>query len=353
MNLNWLRTYDSWTLERIGRHVLYWGGWTIFYVLVNYLVAEDDSIWPWLYFELLVLPIKMGCTYTIAYYVMPRFLYRKKYLPFIAGVAIVAGAFGMLLFLMYSEVIYPLILDKQSDIHYFGHFVFKGVDLVYIASIVLGIKFFQNYLHERERNQTLQQEKLQAELKYLKNQVHPHFLFNTLNNIYGMVLSNDGKAAETIVKLSDMLGYLLYDSDVDAISLDAEIENLENFIELERLRYSRKLDFRYLKEGLPDGMKIAPLILLPFVENAFKHGPAKEEGGSSIFLKIRVENNRLHFVVENTYNKSLIDQNIQSGIGLKNITKRLELLYPGRFTLDIQRGKTFRVELKIELEEKR
>ncbi|GAA4277432.1 hypothetical protein GCM10022259_21560 [Aquimarina mytili] len=256
-----------------------------------------------------------------------------------------------MLLLLYFEIIYPTILSKTGYYTDHASFIYKGIELIYITSLVLGIKFFQNFLQERQRNQTLLQEKIEAELRFLKNQVQPHFLFNTLNNIYGMVLSNNKSAGESIIKLSEILGYLLYDSDVELILIASEIDNLENFIELERLRYDRKLDFTYQKSVIPFDVYISPLILLPFVENAFKHGPAKEEGKSIIDLKIEIVEDTLNFTIRNTYNELSIDSNLKSGIGLKNITKRLKLIYPERHELHIERGEMFEVNLKITLSE--
>ncbi len=344
-----LKTYNAWTIQRVSRHILYWSIWSAFYILTNYFTVYSRTLWQCISHELLVLPIKMGCAYVIAYVLMPRYLYKKRYFEFTVTTLITIAVFGWLLLMLYYEMILPTILGKTEYYTEHASFIFKGIELLYITSLILSIKFFQNFIQERERNQTLLQEKIEAELRYLKNQVQPHFLFNTLNNIYGMVLSKNKNAGESIVKLSEMLGYLLYDSDVERISLVSEIDNLENFIELERMRYDRKLDFSYEKSIMPCGTYISPLILLPFVENAFKHGPAKEDGKSTIDLKIEIINNVLHFVIKNSFNDSEIDKSVQSGIGLKNITKRLALIYPEKYQLDIQKNDMFTVNLTIDL----
>ncbi|MEL7064057.1 MAG: histidine kinase, partial [Bacteroidota bacterium] len=226
---------------------------------------------------------------------------------------------------------------------------YKGVDLVYIASFVLGIKFFQNHLYEQARSQAIFQQKVEAELKYLKNQIQPHFLFNTLNNIYGMILSNDPHAADYVVRLSDLLSYILYESDRETIALSKEIEILDSYIELERLRYDRKLDFHYTKTNISGPLSIAPLLLVPFVENAFKHGPAKEEKQSFMDIQLEVQHEILYFSVENSYSSQVVTPKIQSGIGLKNIQKRLALLYSDKYTLTITQEETFKVALMIDL----
>lgn len=346
--MNVLRKYDRWTWERLNRHILYWFLWTAFFVTVNSITQNEYSWWQWTAFEGAVLPIKIASTYIIAYGLMPQFLYKKLYGQFFVSVFLVVLLFGSILYLVSAYFTVPIILGETE--HYsIAKFIYKGLELLYIASLVLGIKFFQNYLHEQQRNQTLAQQKVEAELQYLKNQTQPHFLFNTLNNIYGMMLSNDKNAPDYMVKLSELLSYMLYDCNSKTIALSKEIEMLDSFIGLERLRYQRKLTFNYTKTNLSSYLKIAPLLLIPIVENAFKHGPAKEEGESFIDIQVETQNKILYFSVENSYHAQVSNPNIQSGIGLENIKKRLEILYPDKHTFTIKRETTFMVSLMIEL----
>lgn len=252
-----LKKYDRWNWERVSRHLAYWLLWGIFFVTVNKLTEEEHDLWRWIAFEGVVLPIKISSTYIIAYALMPRFLYRKRYVTFGLSTMLVALFFAALLYGLYASLINPVIMEYPE--HYpVAEFLYKGVDLVYIASFVLGIKFFQNHLYEQARSQAIFQQKVEAELKYLKNQIQPHFLFNTLNNIYGMILSNDPHAADYVVRLSDLLSYILYESDRETIALSKEIEILDSYIELERLRYDRKLDFHYTKTNISGPLSIAP-----------------------------------------------------------------------------------------------
>ncbi len=346
-----LRKYDSWTAERISRHLLYWGLWVIFYVSINYLTKHHPyALWQLIAWEFTVIPIKVICAYIIAYGLMPRFLYQHRYFQFLIWSALTAIVFGAILYFAYFYVIYPCILDQATKTStFFSSFVYKGLELIHITALVLCIKFFQNHLHEQSVSSSLQEQKTAAELKYLKNQIQPHFLFNTLNNLYGMVLSKDEKAPKTIVKLSEMLSYMLYDSESTLVDLEQELDNLENFIALEQLRYDRKLDLSYERAEVAPGLEIAPLLLLPFVENAFKHGPAKEEGRSQIWIKLAVREKVLHFWVKNTYVDVEIDENIHSGIGLTNVRQRLELLYPQRHRLELRKEELFEVHLEIDL----
>lgn len=351
MRWNALKKYDKWSADRIIRHVAYWGLWSAFFVNLNYIVKEVTPYTSWLLFELSVLPIKIACAYTVAYLLMPKYLYTKKYTAFVISASITMVIFGLFLFLVYKHVVHSRIMHYSGSIDFGIEFLYKALELVYITALVVCIKFFQTYLHQEKINHKLEQEKVEAELKYLKNQIQPHFLFNTLNNLYGMVLSKDKNAPSTIVKLSEMLGYMLYDSATDTVLLKEEIENLKNYISLEKIRYDRKLKLELEVGDIPDEVEIAPMLLIPFIENAFKHGPASEEGESKISIAILYKNGILDFKVNNTFTESEIDDKIKSGIGLSNVKKRLELIYPERHQLTIVSEECFRVFLELNLGE--
>lgn len=349
MKWNALKKYDSWNMDRLIRHFAYWGLWSAFFVNLNYLVKSSTPYTSWLFFELFVLPVKISCAYTVAYFLMPRFLYKKRYLTFIVSTAISMMIYGYLLFLVYKFLVSP-VMHFRDAIEFNLEFFYKSLELVHISALVVCIKFFQNHLHQEKINSELRQEKIEAELKFLKNQIQPHFLFNTLNNLYGLVLSNDTRAPNLIVKLSEMLGYMLYDSAAKTVMLTQELENLKNYIALERMRYDRKLDLNIELENVPDDVEIAPMLLVPFVENAFKHGPAKEDKTSAISIRASYSNDQLHFMVENTFTSDQNDQNIKSGIGLLNVKKRLQLIYPHNHILKVEKSEMFRISLILNLD---
>jgi LytS/YehU family sensor histidine kinase len=193
----------------------------------------------------------------------------------------------------------------------------------------------------------------EAELKLLKAQVHPHFLFNTLNNLYGLTLEKSDEAPKLVLQLSEILDYILYRCDEKLVSLDEELANLKNYIEIEKIRYSGKLK---LSTGFPEEtgtLKIAPLLLLPFVENAFKHGVSHSPGVAFIAIKIKIVETNLFFKIENSKNPAIQkDGSHSNGVGLKNVRKRLDLIYPGKNMLKIdETEETFSVNLTLQLEE--
>lgn len=342
-----LKEYSNWSFERILRHIIYWFAWSTFFILVNYFITEGTSLIKWVCFELTVLPIKLIFTYTVAYVIMPSFLYKGKFLEF-SILTLVALIFsGACLFMLYNEIVDPLIMAgiphyKQEQ------FIYKALDLLYIAGLFIGFKFFQNYHLSQERNQQLLIEKSQTELKFLKNQIQPHFLFNTLNNIYSLVLSKNDKASETIVTFSDIMSYMLYESNTSQVQLEKEVLHLENYIELEKLRHGRKLELNYHKNIESGNIPIPPLILFPFVENAFKHGANCAKGKSLIEIKIHADKGQLWFSVYNSHDRTINNLIEKSGIGLKNVKKRLELIYSNNYELDIKSDESsFNVLLTI------
>jgi len=181
-----------------------------------------------------------------------------------------------------------------------------------------------------------QQEKITAELQLLKAQVHPHFLFNTLNNLYSLTLQKSDKAPQMVLKLSDIMSYMLYDTQEDKIELEKEIRHISNYIELERLRYGSRLDLSFEVFGSTYGKYVAPLVLMPFVENAFKHSAGNDIEQAWIRIELTITDDTLWVKVENSKTASE-GAGPTKGIGLTNVKRRLELLYPGSHILSINK----------------
>ena len=212
----------------------------------------------------------------------------------------------------------------------------------------------QQEKNELEKMQLTTQLKLkEAELKLLKAQVHPHFLFNTLNNLYGLTLEKSDSAPQLVLQLSEILDYILYRCQAPKVQLKEDLYNLKNYIEIEKIRYSEKLKLEFDFPGDTGKLEIAPLILLPFVENAFKHGVSHFPGVAEVKIKASIVGKNLIFNIENSRNPLAKPTNNQSnGIGLINVKRRLELLYPQKHILTInEQPETFSVNLTLELEE--
>jgi len=224
------------------------------------------------------------------------------------------------------------------------------VTVVYIGftsgSMVI-IKFITDQLAAKEKEKAQLKQRYESELKFLRNQTSPHFLMNTLNNIYSLARKKSDNTAEVVMRLSEMLRFMLYESDGRFISLSDEIKLIENYLELEMIRYNDRLSLSFNKEVDSDCYKITPLLLLPFVENAFKHGISETRFESFIYIDLSVKEGQLAFSVENT--KDFLQENNKKNIGLINARRQLELLYK-EYLLDVkENGSSFTVNLSVNL----
>jgi hypothetical protein len=228
---------------------------------------------------------------------------------------------------------------KMGFLFFLGH---RGLNFVIVLVLSLLLK-------TRERLKQTEAEKANAELSYLKAQINPHFLFNTLNSIYSLAIQKNDRTADAVVKLSDMMRYVLNDSNTNFVLLEKEINYITSYIELQRMRLASNVRLSYTHEGNIADKKIAPLVLIPFIENAFKHGVNSEEN-SDIDIKIEVTDIQLKMTVKNncvTTNNNTLNK---SGLGIENTIARLKLLYPKNYMLHISEvDKTFTVSLTLNI----
>lgn len=216
--------------------------------------------------------------------------------------------------------------------------------------LFLGVFFLSLLLKINDRWKKAEEEKITTELSYLKAQINPHFLFNTLNSIYAMALEKSDNTATAVVKLSGMMRYVLTEANKDLVLLEKEISYLDSYIELQRIRYGNSLLLNYSVTGNISGKKIAPLILIPFVENAFKHGVNAEED-SAINIALTINDNTLNLRVTNNKVQVQLDEEDKTGVGIENVKNRLQFLYPGSYTLMIADNETnFIADLKLTLQ---
>ncbi len=222
------------------------------------------------------------------------------------------------------------------------------IDIIAVSGVFMVIKLFTQQLRNTQKEKQLLKAKLEAELNYLKGQTNPHFLFNTLNNIYGLSKKHSNKSSEAILKLSKILRFMIYGTRKPLISIEEEMDVIKNYIELEQLRYSDKLDLKF-DFYANTAATITPLILLPFVENAFKHGVAESTESAYIYVTCSLnELMELRFVVKNSVEKVEIPTS-EEGIGLENVKRQLELLYK-KYTLEIKENTSnYEINLFIDL----
>jgi LytS/YehU family sensor histidine kinase len=238
----------------------------------------------------------------------------------------------------------PLLLDLRRLGMYSS---FSRFLIVFVIST--GLKVISQWYAEKQRLQELENSMVQAELSFLKSQIHPHFLFNSLNSIYYLALSKDDKAPEAILSLSDFLRFVTVESNHSHIPLKKEVKMLEEYIHLQRLRASEKFELQFQLKGDFRKREIMPLTFVPFVENAFKYGISTHID-CFIHIGVEVDDDTLLFTCDNSIVSRINDRNLSEGIGLENIRKRLELAYSGRHRLDIRTDRlAFHVKLQINL----
>ncbi|QCR25089.1 two-component system sensor protein [Pontibacter sp. SGAir0037] len=223
-----------------------------------------------------------------------------------------------------------------------------------VAGFAGAIKLAKHWYQKNQLNLKLEHEKLTAELQLLKAQVHPHFLFNTLNNLYSLTLTHSAEAPEVVLKLSGLLRYMLYEGNVPKVPLSKEVKLITDYLELEKMRYGNRLDLSVNLSGDFDGKLIAPLLLLPFLENSFKHGASEHLDQAWVSLDLSVRENKLKLKLMNALPEAsaLTAGGVRSGgIGLQNVQKRLQLIYPDQHELKIIReAEVFIVTLVLYLE---
>jgi LytS/YehU family sensor histidine kinase len=265
-------------------------------------------------------------------------------------------AFAVIVSVFYALI---FILDLQvAQMPVARSLPFILITVYLIVFIASGIALLRHYYSSATRNDRLNTKVLEAqlklkeqELKYLKMQIHPHFLFNTLNTLYGFALAKAAETPDMILKLSNLLDYLLYQVDKPQVSLSTEIAHIRDYIDLERMRFDDSLDIELSVSELSDDIQVAPMLLIPFVENAFKHGGRSHDNKLIIKLKLTREESAVHFDLENSINQYETDKE-REGIGLTNIEKRLEMLYPNRHRLIINQDTDFyRVSLTLDTNE--
>ena len=381
--------------HRIARHLAFWGGWCVAYLLLFHYplhsfegwgFSESNGTLDWvrqiglplfvlktLIFNSLLAVVVPQAIFTcvLIYWVLPNYFFKKRNVFVIAFILIsvfviyyfIASQFKV--FAPLGDYIFGLIKHVPTFRERFDRVMYSALreqlsSLPVIAGFAVMIKLIKRWWLKQKQTEQLFHEKTKAELQLLKAQVHPHFLFNTLNNIYYFSLSGSPKAPEMINKLSALLHYILNECNQPLIPLQKEINMLRDYMALEKIRYGEQMDMTIQiqeedslpRQGEAGRGLIAPLLLIPFVENSFKHGTSKMLAHPWLKLQTTIENNMLHFSVANSRPPEAETQLKKGNIGLKNVKKRLELLYPGTHELNIvSKPESFFVYLKVQLQD--
>jgi len=336
----------------IPTHMLFWGCVWLFFVYFFGFNSGNKNYIYW--YSSVLLPVTMVATYFVIYFLIPKYLLRKKYFLFVVyGIYSVIGVSNIIVWAMLGGFVFMTKYNYER-VPLLGTSLPMALIGVYMIVIfVSSIKLLKYNYQALDRNKSLENKILETqlsskeqELRFLKKQIHPHFLFNTLNTIYGFALRKSDDTPEVILKLSNLLDYILYQVDKPNVSLADEVLHIKEYIELEKIRFQDTLNITSNVSDISSESKVAPMLLIPFVENAFKHG-ALIDGVLNIQLDLKVVDDCLEFNIQNTVledNTTKIDR----GLGLKNIRQRLDLVYANNYELNIQhQKKVFSVHLVI------
>jgi sensor histidine kinase YesM len=325
-------------------HAFFWLAVLGFYVL--FFGRRNSNYWQTAFFVGLLLPIAMGATYFLNYYLVPNYLMREKYGRFLTyTVYLVMGALflEMMVTLLTFLVIAGLRIQNMSPASF--DLVLLLSSLLLVTFLALAIKMATHWRQSKAEYDLLLRDKMETELKFLKSQLNPHFLFNTLNNLYYLASEKSDKTPKAILALSEILDYVLHAGKSLLVPLSDEIKQVNNYLALELLRYEERVDVSLQISGNPELYQVPPMVLITLVENAFKHGVMPISGKSWIRIIVHAKEEGLLIFIQNSSQSS----ELGTGIGLENLRRQLSHLYKNNYQLQIDssKGTEFSVNLAL------
>jgi two-component system, LytTR family, sensor kinase len=327
-----MNRYREYLRSEAAYHILIWALLIIPHGFFSYPLLERFGATKYIANLLVTDGLLLVIVYLNVFYLIQKFYKARQYLTYYFILIILIGIY------IYAAIaLEDFIMPRTRP----GQAMFYAilVNFFNVARYCVIAFLFYDLQEKFDQGKQLDQikiEKVNTEINYLRAQINPHFLFNTLNNMYGLALEKSEKTPEVILKLSKIMDYMLFELDGTKVPLEKDIENLENYIELERIRQGNNAKIVFSMSGTMNNQMIEPLLLLPLVENAFKHGVNKIIEGAYLEIKLNVEGNGIRFEVTNNYRQSASEKQMHSSIGLTNLRKRLELFYPNHFTLTIK-----------------
>ena len=319
------------SMPRWLRHMLFW---LIYLLAMGFIDGRYDLKFTRAYSsEMMELPVRIMMVYVVLW--RTPLLGKGSWWQWLAEVALVLFVATFMSRTLMYWIIYPIWYKEEYTITFWNEYriVYKFLDLALTLFLVLSLRFTRQFVDFSIKQQQLILEKTKAELNALRNQTNPHFLFNTLSNIYTLSLRNAPQTSEMVLRLSNILRYILYECDTETIPLSKEIQIIEDYIALEKVRFGTRLNVNGHIEIQDPQFAIPPLLLLPLFENAFKHGAGESRFDIFIDWQIEQKNDLFKFMIENSKEASVGNDN---GICLKNLKRQLELLYEGQYQLKIR-----------------
>jgi two-component system LytT family sensor kinase len=328
------------------RHILFW----LFVAVLLTLLEGTHAGFGFVFSNELINVFFYGIlVYFNFNYLIPNYLTKNQFLTY----ALLLSIATLIITPLKAIVFYIKFADHpQTRSELIQNLNWYFVVHFFVAGASTIVKIVAEWARQIRERQELEHKTMQSELRFLKSQINPHFLFNTLNNLYALTLKKSDDAPEIVIKLAEMMRYMLYDCNERQVPLIKEINYIQNYLDLERLRQSKDAEIRFEVKGESDDQQIAPLLFIPFLENSFKHGMTDLLGQGYVHIHLAAEKQMVNFSIENTKSPSRPSQNTKrsGGIGLENIRRRLQLLYPGKYELKIEETpNTYRVNLILDL----
>lgn len=341
--------------KTILQHLLFWLAFILYqHVINNWEDTDALSFQSPPNFWVLTLPMTLLLTYLNLYVLMPLYYYRQRYFLYGCFVVLMLIVGGLLkryithAFIIPWEAVHDPERYRKERLEFWIPIRIIRISLeeIPVIAITMLIQLMRRAYIREKHFRELEKEKFLAEMGLLKAQINPHFFFNTLNSLYALTLRGSEQASKVVLRLSNLMHYMLYEARANKVLLEDEINHLENYISIEQMRFADRLDLSFQHSGDISGKMIAPLLLLPFIENAFKHGIS--DGSGWITINLKVIENKLFLKVANSYQET--GKKSGHGLGLENARRRLELSYPGRHELQLRiHPEIFEADLKLEL----
>lgn len=330
----------------VSLHIIFW---TLVYIIMLILDDKEMGLAFAMGKELLQTSFFAIIVYVNLYFLFPNYLTQKSIWWHILSLAMFA-----LIITPIRIVVFYLLYSNQPDIQ--SYFIDNQYN-IFLSSFFVGVtstifNIMRDWLNNQRVRQELHSRTLQSELNFLKSQINPHFLFNTLNNLYALTLKKSDLAPEIVLKLSEMMRYMLYECNEREVPLQKEVNYIENYLELEKLRQGNRFEINFNVQGMIGNQRIAPLLFIPFIENSFKHGVSNQLREGYVNIMMLIEADEVSMSIENSKAPTLPSPNHKKsgGIGLVNVRRRLNLLYPGKYDLDIENNpNSYKVNLNVEL----
>jgi two-component system, LytTR family, sensor kinase len=328
-------------LIKILVHILFWGLWI-------YLAVSNANEDEWYNRTCIMFGLIVGLHIPLFFLnteiLVPRILQRRGVTAYVISLLIAIVIFAVLHH-FFKELLFKFFPFER---YHKSNVFWNVVPMLFVAGISTAYSLLSWVVRNEQREREAKQERLQSELSFLRSQISPHFIFNMLNSVVYLIRTQSNQAEPTTIKLSELMRYMLYDADNEQITLEQELAYLHNYIDLQKIRFEEDVQITVVSNGAPTTQQIEPMLMIPFVENAFKHGVGMIPQ-PSIDINIHITDERLDFSVVNKIAPELLNQKDQStGIGLKNVRRRLELLYPNRHHLHIgEQNGVFSVALQL------